>query len=164
MTIYRFPKLQSGTLLSACLALGLTALSPALASGTATQSATSTSAEEPRENGAATDTAMEGEVDQAMLDQGRSVFLEEAKPSCKICHVLEDAEAKGRVGPNLDEMKLDAEMVRNALMSGPGAMPDYASRLDEAQIEAVSVYVAAVSGAQDSDDAPSEDEAATQSD
>lgn len=164
MTIYRFPNLQSCTLLSACLALGLTGLSPALASETATQSATTTSAEEPREDATENGTAMEGEVDQAMLDQGRTVFLEEAKPSCKICHVLKDAEAKGRVGPNLDEMELDVEMVRNALMSGPGAMPDYASRLDEEQIEAVSVYVAEVSGAEDREDASSEEEAAPQSD
>lgn len=164
MDIYRFPNLQSCTLLSACLALGLTGLSPALASETATQSTTPTSAQEPRDDAADTDTAMEGEVDQAMLDQGRTVFLVEAKPSCKTCHVLEDAEAKGRVGPNLDEMKPDVEMVRNALMSGPGAMPDYASRLDEEQIEAVSVYVAEVSGAEDSEDASSEEEAATQSD
>jgi mono/diheme cytochrome c family protein len=157
MTIYRFPNLQSCTLLSACLALGLAGVSPALASETSSQSATSTSAQEPREDAADSGTGMEGEVDQEMLDQGRSVFLEEAKPSCQICHVLEDAEAKGRVGPNLDEMKLDAEMVRNALMSGPGAMPDYAERLDEAQIEAVSVYVAEVSGAASEDEATQND-------
>lgn len=164
MTIYRFRNLQSCTLLSACLALGLVGVSPALASETSTQSATSTSAQEPRADAAVSDAGEEVEVDQAMLDQGRTVFLEEATPSCKTCHVLEDAEARGRVGPNLDEMQPDAEMVRNALMSGPGAMPEYGARLDEAQIEAVSLYVAEVSGAEDREDASSEDEAATQGD
>jgi cytochrome c6 len=164
MHIYRFPNLQSCTLLSACLALGLAGLSPALANQTSTQSATSTSAQEPRADAAVSGAGEEVEVDQAMRDQGRAVFNEEAKPSCKTCHVLEDAEARGRVGPNLDEMKPDAEMVREALMSGPGAMPEYGARLDEAQIEAVSVYVAEVSGAGDSEDASSEDEAATQGD
>jgi mono/diheme cytochrome c family protein len=140
MEIYRSPNLPHGRVLLACLALGLASLSPALASEAVTKS----------------------EVDHERLDQGRAVFLEEAKPPCQICHVLEDAGAKGRVGPNLDEMQPDADMVRAALMSGPGAMPEYSARLDEAQIEAVSLYVAEVSGAAEREAA--QDEAAPQGD
>lgn len=167
MTPFLFPHLRNSTLLSACLALGLAGTAPAWASETSSTSSTSstTEAEAQNEDMGETDTAMEGEVDEETLDQGRTVFLDEAKPACKTCHVLEDAEARGRVGPNLDEMSPSVEMVRNALMSGPGAMPEYGERLDEEQIEALSQYVAHATGGADAsatDDSDAEGEAATQ--
>jgi cytochrome c6 len=95
---------------------------------------------------AAAQDAVEHELDEAELERGREIFLEEANPSCSICHILADAESQGRIAPNLDQLRPTKERVMQALRSGPGAMPDYSATLTEEQMEAVSEYVAAVAG------------------
>jgi len=84
--------------------------------------------------------------DDAAHELGRQVFLE-AEPSCAICHTLADAGAEGAVGPSLDQLRPAKEKVRQALESGPGAMPVYSESLSDDEIEAVAEYVAAVAGA-----------------
>lgn len=76
---------------------------------------------------------------------GKDVFTS-VQPACGVCHVLEDAGAAGRVGPNLDALQPTADQVRNALIDGPGAMPPYGDKLSEEEIDAVAEYVASVAG------------------
>jgi cytochrome c6 len=95
---------------------------------------------------AAAQDAAEHELDEAQLERGREIFLEEANPPCNICHRLADAEAQGRIAPNLDQLQPTKERVLQALRSGPGAMPDYSATLTDDQMKAVAEYVAAVAG------------------
>jgi len=76
------------------------------------------------------------------LELGKQVFLEKAEPSCALCHTLKAAEATGRIGPNLDELKPDEEKVSNAVKNGVGNMPPFDEVLSEAEIAAVAKYVA----------------------
>jgi len=84
-------------------------------------------------------------MDEALAKQGRELFLETA-PACSICHVLSEAGSTARVGPSLDDLQPNAHQVRNALLSGPGAMPEYGERLSEEQIDILSRYVAHAAG------------------
>ena len=63
-------------------------------------------------------------------------------PACGLCHILSDAETSGEVGPNLDELQPDETMVRAAVSDGVGVMPSFKQALDDAQIDAMAVYVA----------------------
>lgn len=83
-----------------------------------------------------------GQEDTAIIAEGREIFLNVAQPACGLCHVLAEAGSQGTIAPNLDDIAPDLDQVRDALMSGPGAMPDYSERLSEEQIDAVSRYVA----------------------
>jgi cytochrome c553 len=64
--------------------------------------------------------------------------------TCGQCHTLEAANAVGRVGPNLDELKPSAAVVLNAVMngkaSGNGTMPS--GLLDEKQAREVAQFIA----------------------
>jgi cytochrome c6 len=97
---------------------------------------------------AAAGQAASDDVDEETLELGREVFLEHAQPPCGICHTLADAETRVTIAPRLDLLQPTAEEVREALIDGPGAMPSYAETLSEEEIDAVSQYVAAVSGAE----------------
>ncbi len=77
----------------------------------------------------------------ADLEIGKAVFLELSEPPCAICHILMDAEAVGDIGPNLDELKADAERIEAAVANGIGVMPAYGEVLTKEQIEAVALYV-----------------------
>ena len=74
---------------------------------------------------------------------GKAVFT---SAGCGACHALEDAGAKGNVGPNLDELGPSAEVVADAVAHGKGAMPLYAGKLTDTQIRDVSAYVAEAAG------------------
>ena len=82
----------------------------------------------------------------AQLELGKKLFLQTAVPACALCHTLKAAGAEGAVGPVLDELKPDASRVATALRNGIGQMPSYKASLSEAEIEALSVYVAKASG------------------
>ena len=60
---------------------------------------------------------------------------------CGGCHVLEEANSEGAVGPNLDESKPDAELVVDRVTNGQGVMPAFGDQLDEQQILDVAAYV-----------------------
>ncbi len=85
-------------------------------------------------------------ADEALLAQGRQVFLEQAQPSCSLCHTLREAGASGAVGPDLDQLKPDAARVAAAVSNGLGVMPPFADTLSAEQIRAVAHYVSSVAG------------------
>jgi cbb3-type cytochrome c oxidase subunit III len=70
--------------------------------------------------------------------KGDAIF----KSNCSTCHTLAAANAKGTVGPNLDQLKPPLNVVRNQVVNGGGAMPAFKGRLSDQQIQAVSKYVA----------------------
>lgn len=80
-------------------------------------------------------------ADAAQLEQGKTLFSGGAQPiACAVCHTLNDAGAAGTIGPDLDELKPDADRIRKTMMEGMGAMPSF-SDMDEADREAIIAYV-----------------------
>lgn len=84
----------------------------------------------------------------AVLSAGREVFVNLAEPQCAVCHTLDEAGSEGAIGPNLDELKPTAAQVHAAVTGGVGVMPAYEGVLTDEQIDAVSIYVATVTGAE----------------
>jgi mono/diheme cytochrome c family protein len=74
--------------------------------------------------------------------QGKQIFTQ----NCAACHTLKDANAKGQVGPNLDDLKPDLQTVQKQVTNGGGGMPAFKGTLNQGQIQAVSQYVASVAG------------------
>ncbi|MNG30267.1 Cytochrome c6 [compost metagenome] len=74
------------------------------------------------------------------------MFLEQAQPSCSLCHTLREAGASGAVGPDLDQLKPDAARVEAAVRNGLGVMPPFTESLSDEQIRAVAHYVSSVAG------------------
>ena len=60
---------------------------------------------------------------------------------CGGCHTFSAANSSGTVGPNLDSINLSSSEIENAVRTGPGAMPSFAGRLSDEEIEAVADYV-----------------------
>ena len=85
--------------------------------------------------------------DDAQLETGKTLFLTGAVPACAVCHTLQDAQATGTIGPDLDELKPDAARVKKIMVEGAGAMPSFAATLDDAAMDAISAYVAHATGA-----------------
>ncbi len=79
--------------------------------------------------------------DAARLEEGRVLFQKNAVPACAVCHTLEDAQATGPIGPDLDELQPDRDQVLAALRDGGGAMPSFMETLTQAQREVVADYV-----------------------
>lgn len=80
-------------------------------------------------------------TDTAQMEQGKTLFNGGAQPiACAVCHTLQDAGATGTIGPDLNEIKPDADRIRKTMMEGMGAMPSFAD-LDEADREAIIAYV-----------------------
>ncbi|MGH3126928.1 MAG: c-type cytochrome [Gaiellaceae bacterium] len=69
---------------------------------------------------------------------GREIFV----ANCGSCHTLSDAGTSGAVGPNLDGIGLDASAVETQVRNGGGGMPAFEGQLTDAEIAAVSAYVA----------------------
>jgi mono/diheme cytochrome c family protein len=74
---------------------------------------------------------------------GKTVF---ASAGCASCHTLADAGATGAVGPNLDEAKPDAALVKERVTNGKAVMPPFKDQLSAAQIDDVAAYVSSVAG------------------
>jgi mono/diheme cytochrome c family protein len=70
---------------------------------------------------------------------GAKVF---ATAGCAGCHTLQAANAKGQVGPNLDELKPDESTVARQVTNGGNGMPSFKSRLSGTQISQVASFVA----------------------
>lgn len=85
-------------------------------------------------------------ADSAELARGKELFTK-IQPACAVCHTLQAAGAEGQVGPMLDELKPDAGRVLRALKAGIGAMPSYAERMSEKDMQAVAKFVAHATGA-----------------
>ena len=75
-----------------------------------------------------------------LLEKGKKIFLGEG--NCATCHTLKDANSKGIIGPNLDEIKPDIVRVLTAVTNGIGVMPAYEGILSKDEIKAVASYVA----------------------
>ena len=110
---------------------------PKTVSGTTTAAPTTTAA---TTTAAAETTAAAAVGDPAA---GKTVF---ASSGCVACHTLADAGSTGAVGPNLDQTKPSAALVRERVANGLGAMPSYASQLSATQVDDVVEYVSAVAG------------------
>jgi mono/diheme cytochrome c family protein len=74
---------------------------------------------------------------------GKSVF---ASAGCVGCHTLADANAKGTVGPNLDQAKPPLSLVVLRVTKGAGAMPSFKGQLSDKQIADVAAYVVKATG------------------
>ena len=85
-------------------------------------------------------------ADPAELARGKQLFLT-LQPACAVCHTLQAAGAQGQVGPVLDEIKPDANRVLSALRNGIGAMPSFAEKMTEKDMQAVARFVAHSTGA-----------------
>ena len=73
---------------------------------------------------------------------GKAVFTS----NCSACHTLADANAKGTVGPNLDQLKPDEAIVAHQVTNGGAAMPAFKDSLSPQQIQDVAAYVSSVAG------------------
>jgi cytochrome c551 len=69
---------------------------------------------------------------------GREIFV----ANCGSCHTLSDAGTSGTVGPSLDGIGLDVSAVETQVRNGGGGMPAFEGDLTDAEITAVSAYVA----------------------
>lgn len=85
--------------------------------------------------------APEGEAGAATV-AGKELFSQR----CAACHSLEDADASGAVGPNLDELQPEAQQVEAKVRNGGGGMPAFETQLSDEQIRAVAAYVAQATG------------------
>jgi cbb3-type cytochrome c oxidase subunit III len=73
---------------------------------------------------------------------GKKIFV----ARCGSCHVLQAAGTTGTAGPNLDLLKPPFPRAREQVINGGGLMPAFKGVLNDAQIEAVSRYVAQNAG------------------
>ena len=74
---------------------------------------------------------------------GKTVF---ESAGCGSCHTLADAGTTGAVGPNLDDAKPDAALVKERVTNGKAVMPSFKGQLTDAQIADVAAYVSSVAG------------------
>jgi cytochrome c6 len=74
-----------------------------------------------------------------LFDQGKQIFLGDG--NCASCHILQDANSNGNIGPNLNEIKPDIPRVLMAVTNGIGVMPAYQGQLSGEEINAVATYV-----------------------
>ncbi len=79
----------------------------------------------------------------AVLAAGKKVFTTNG---CASCHTLKDANATGKVGPDLDQLKPTLDAVAKQVTNGGTIMPAFKATLSAAQIQAVATYVSSVAG------------------
>ena len=82
----------------------------------------------------------------ATLARGKQLFTQRAAPPCAVCHALQDANSRGTVGPDLDELRPDAARVAQAVRQGLGNMPAFGASLAAEDIEALAQYVSRAAG------------------
>ena len=68
---------------------------------------------------------------------GKTIFQAE----CSSCHTLAAAQATGKIGPNLDQLKPSEAIVKHQVEVGGGVMPAFKGTLSDAQIAAVAKFV-----------------------
>ena len=86
-------------------------------------------------------TTQQSTVSAGAVD-GKTVFTE----NCASCHTLAAANATGKVGPNLDQLKPSESVVQRQVTNGGGGMPAFGGRLTAEQIAAVAAFVASSAG------------------
>jgi mono/diheme cytochrome c family protein len=101
-------------------------------------------AKEPKESSAASETTPVATGPSAAdLAAGKKVFT---TAGCVSCHTLKDANATGKVGPDLDTLKPAEPVVVKQVTNGGAAMPPFKGTLTPEQIQAVATYVSTVAG------------------
>ena len=60
---------------------------------------------------------------------------------CGGCHTLQAAKSKGTVGPDLDQLRPDAQRVERQVKNGGVGMPSFSKKLNEVQISQVAEFV-----------------------
>jgi cbb3-type cytochrome c oxidase subunit III len=75
-------------------------------------------------------------------NDGKTIFQAE----CSSCHTLAAAQAKGTIGPNLDQLKPAQAIVQHQVEVGGGVMPAFKGKLTDAQITAVAKFVSSSAG------------------
>jgi len=101
-------------------------------------------AKEPKESSAASPSPPASTGPSAAdLAAGKKVFT---TAGCASCHTLKDANATGKVGPDLDQLKPAQAVVAKQVTNGGTVMPAFKSTLSPAQIQAVATYVSSVAG------------------
>ena len=85
-------------------------------------------------------------AEPANAEAGRALFLKATTPACAVCHTLADAGSAGTIGPNLDELKPDANRVTQAVRNGIGVMPAFEA-LSDADVQTLAKYVSSATGA-----------------
>ena len=70
---------------------------------------------------------------------GAKVF---ASAGCGSCHTLSGANAKGTIGPNLDQLKPEQSRVERQVRRGGVGMPSFKGKLSDLQISQVAEFVA----------------------
>jgi mono/diheme cytochrome c family protein len=137
--------------------LGLTALVLlGVGLAVAAQRATDSHPGNPVQRGAATNVNRSRDPmlpPQGNAEAGGRLF---ASSGCGGCHTLRAARAKGKVGPNLDTSRPDFTRVVECVVTGPGDMPSFSSKLTPAEIRNVAAFVVAV-GTGDTDRPGGED-------
>ena len=73
------------------------------------------------------------------MDLGLEVYNNKAQ--CGTCHTLKEAESKGNVGPNLDQLESSIERIIYTVTNGIGVMQAWENILSKEEIEAVAYYV-----------------------
>lgn len=86
-------------------------------------------------------------AEDGRIEQGRTLFTEQAEPQCAVCHTLADAGASGTIGPNFDVMQPSYDVVMRAITQGIGPMMPY-DELSEEEKDALSHYVSTVAGSE----------------
>ncbi len=75
---------------------------------------------------------------QGDLQAGKVVF---ASAGCGGCHTLEEADANGTVGPNLDESSMPFDEAAEQIRKGGNGMPPFEDQLSDEQIRDVAAFV-----------------------
>ena len=85
-------------------------------------------------------------ADSEKMVLGLEIFNNKAM--CSVCHVLKSAGSTGNIGPDLDDLKLSEEQIRDVVTQGFGVMPAFGEEglLTSEEIDAVSYYVTNSSG------------------
>jgi len=63
------------------------------------------------------------------------------KAMCGSCHVLQRADSKGNIGPNLDKLKPSQDQIIYVVKNGIGVMQAWEGILTKEEIEAVAYFV-----------------------
>ena len=74
---------------------------------------------------------------------GAKVF---ADAGCADCHTMRAADAKGKVGPDLDELRPNEEKVVKQVTNGGNGMPSFKDDLSAEEIQQVAAFVATAAG------------------
>jgi mono/diheme cytochrome c family protein len=69
---------------------------------------------------------------------GKTLFSD----NCGSCHTLSAAGTSGSVGPNLDDVGLEAAAIEGIVRTGRGSMPPFGDKLSASQISAIARFVA----------------------